>query len=74
MARKLRVQYPGTIYHLMNRGDRREPNFRDDHDRQRFHEPWGKLAPRRAGHAWIAHRLDMGVAGYAAQFLRKARK
>lgn len=21
MARKLRIQYPGTIYHVMNRGD-----------------------------------------------------
>lgn len=25
MARKLRLQYPGAIYHAMNRGDRREP-------------------------------------------------
>jgi hypothetical protein len=24
MARKLRVQYPGALYHVMNRGDRRE--------------------------------------------------
>jgi hypothetical protein len=22
MARKLRIQYPGAIYHVMNRGDR----------------------------------------------------
>ena len=36
MARKLRVEYPGAIYHLMNRGDRREPIFRDDQDRERF--------------------------------------
>src|SRR6184192_1365000 len=36
MARKLRVQYPGAIYHLMNRGDRREDIFYDDQDRQRF--------------------------------------
>jgi len=33
MARKLRVQYPGAIYHVMNRGDRREPIFKDDKDR-----------------------------------------
>jgi putative transposase len=33
MARKLRVQYPGAIYHVMNRGDRREPIFNDDRDR-----------------------------------------
>ena len=36
MARKLRVQYPGAIYHVMNRGDRREAIFTDDHDRQLF--------------------------------------
>ena len=24
MARKLRVEYAGAIYHVMNRGDRRE--------------------------------------------------
>jgi REP element-mobilizing transposase RayT len=36
MARKLRVQYPGAIYHVLNRGDRREPIFKDDADRERF--------------------------------------
>ncbi|MBI5385059.1 MAG: hypothetical protein HZA90_10275 [Verrucomicrobia bacterium] len=36
MARKLRVQYPGAVYHVLNRGDRREPIFLDDQDRQRF--------------------------------------
>ncbi|MHC1765134.1 MAG: hypothetical protein AB9869_12680 [Verrucomicrobiia bacterium] len=25
MARKLRVQYPGAVYHVLSRGDRREP-------------------------------------------------
>ncbi len=29
MARKLRVQYPGAVYHVMNRGDRREPIFQE---------------------------------------------
>jgi REP element-mobilizing transposase RayT len=36
MARQLRIEYPGAIYHVMNRGDRREPIFHDDFDRQRF--------------------------------------
>ena len=36
MARKLRVEYPGAIYHVMNRGDHREPIFKDDQDRRRF--------------------------------------
>jgi hypothetical protein len=30
MSRQLRIQYEGAIYHLMNRGDRREEIFRDD--------------------------------------------
>jgi len=42
MARKLRVEYPGAIYHVMNRGDRREPIFKDDADRQRFVETLGE--------------------------------
>jgi len=36
MPRKLRVEYPGAIYHVMIRGDQREDIFRDDEDRTRF--------------------------------------
>jgi putative transposase len=36
MARKVRIQYPGAIYHVMNRGDRREAIFEDDEDRERL--------------------------------------
>ena len=36
MARKLRVQYPGAIYHVMSRGNRRERIFVDDQDRRKF--------------------------------------
>ncbi len=36
MARKLRIQYPGAIYHVMNRGDRRDPIFKDEADHERF--------------------------------------
>jgi len=30
------VQYVGAVYHVMNRGDRREPIFKDEEDRDRF--------------------------------------
>ena len=36
MSRKLRIEYSGAMYHVMNRGDQREDIFRDDQDRQRF--------------------------------------
>ena len=42
MARKLRVQYSGAIYHVMNRGDRREAIFEDDADREKFIETLGE--------------------------------
>lgn len=46
MPRKLRLQYPGAIYHLMNRGDRREKIFKDDQDRRRFLETLGQACEK----------------------------
>jgi putative transposase len=34
VSRKLRIQYPGAIYHVMSRGDHSENIFYDDEDRQ----------------------------------------
>ena len=34
MPRALRVEYPGAVYHVMDRGDRQERIFLDDVDRQ----------------------------------------
>lgn len=42
MARKLRVDYPGALYHVMSRGDHREPIFGDDRDRECFVETLGQ--------------------------------
>ncbi len=33
MSRPLRIEFPGAIYHVTSRGDRREPIYRDDEDR-----------------------------------------
>jgi len=33
MSRPLRIEFPGAIYHVTSRGDRREPIFEDDSDR-----------------------------------------
>ncbi len=43
MARKLRVQYPGALYLVMNRGDRREPIFQGDQDRLLSLETLGEV-------------------------------
>ena len=52
MARKLRIEYPGAIYHVMNRGDRRERIFKDDRDRECFLET---LAEACAKTGWQVH-------------------
>jgi REP element-mobilizing transposase RayT len=52
MARKLRLEYPGAIYHVMNRGDHREAIFLDDSDRHRFLET---LAEACAKTDWQIH-------------------
>jgi putative transposase len=52
MARKLRIQYAGAVYHVMNRGDRREAIFHDDADRRRFVET---LAEACAKTGWQVH-------------------
>jgi len=56
MARKLRVEYPGALYHVMNRGDHREPVFRDDRDRQCFVETLGEACQKTGWqvHAYLA--------------------
>jgi REP element-mobilizing transposase RayT len=38
MARPLRIEYPGALYHVTARGDRREPIYAGDRDRQEFLE------------------------------------
>src|SRR5437899_1564353 len=52
MPRKLRVEYAGAVYHVMNRGDQRENIFRDDEDRRRF---LATLDEACAKTAWQVH-------------------
>ncbi len=46
MARKLRVEYCGAIYHVMNRGDRREEIFYTAKDRELFLETLAETCER----------------------------
>jgi len=38
MSRPLRIEYPGALYHVTSRGDRKDTIFEDDVDRRRFLE------------------------------------
>ena len=52
MSRKLRIEYPGAMYHVMNRGDQREDIFRDDEDRQRSLSALGEACQKTE---WQVH-------------------
>lgn len=42
MSRPLRLEFPGALYHVTARGDRQEPIFEDDQDRQELLEILGR--------------------------------
>jgi REP element-mobilizing transposase RayT len=52
MARKLRVEYPGAVYHVLSRGDRREPIFHDDRDHEPFLATLGEACRKSV---WEVH-------------------
>jgi hypothetical protein len=52
MARQLRIQYQGAIYHLISRGDRREEIFHDDLDRKSFLQTLGVTCQKTG---WQVH-------------------
>ena len=75
MARSLRLECPGAVYHVMARGNQGQPIFRDDRDRRVFLEVLAerpKGAPEKVVLAgwlrerttvslrWVAERLGMG--------------
>jgi putative transposase len=52
MPRKGRVEFAGALYHLLDRGDRREDIVRDDTDRARFVATLGEVCARTG---WRVH-------------------
>ena len=52
MARPLRIDLAGALYHITSRGDRRAAMFEDDEDREAF---LGVLAEVVERCHWISH-------------------
>ncbi len=46
MARSMRIEFPGAVYHVTSRGDRREAIYDDDQDAQRFMAVLGQATDR----------------------------
>ena len=54
MARPLRIEFPGALYHVTARGNARQDIFLDDEDRARF----SSLAERVASEV-LAEKRDL---------------
>lgn len=52
MARPLRIQFPGALYHVTSRGDRREDIFLTDHDRYAWLDILAMVCAR---FRWVIH-------------------
>jgi putative transposase len=52
MARPLRIEFSGALYHVTSRGDRREPIYEDDQDRERFLQTLEEVVFR---YNWLCH-------------------
>lgn len=52
MARPLRIEYPGAVYHITSRGNEKKAVFKDDSDRKAFLKTIAQLNKR---YNWICH-------------------
>jgi REP element-mobilizing transposase RayT len=52
MARPLRIEFPGAVYHVTSRGNERKAIFRDDQDRKMFLDTLGDVTLR---YNWLCH-------------------
>ena len=52
MARPLRIEFPGALYHVTSRGNARQPIFLDDGDRHIFLDRLGEVVE---SHHWDCH-------------------
>jgi len=54
MARPLRIEYPGAVYHITSQGNEKKPVYRDDQDRENFLSTLDKVNKR---YNWFCHAL-----------------
>ena len=52
MARPMRIEFPGAVYHVTSRGNARAPIFIDDSDREDFLSILGSVVRR---YNWLCH-------------------
>jgi hypothetical protein len=65
MARPLRLEYAGALYHVTSRGDRREDIYIDDDDRTAWLEGLGNICAR---FNWVVHAYCLMVKGVGDKY------
>lgn len=55
MARPLRIEYDGALYHITSRGNARKPIYKDDEDRKAFLDTLNNVKKR---YNWICHAYN----------------
>ena len=55
MARPIRIEYPGAVYHVMARGNQGQAIYADDLDRQAWLQTLGQACEKTGWriHAWV---------------------
>ena len=61
MPRQIRIEFPGALYHVMARGDRREPIFLDDEDCRSFLKVLAEASHKMG---WCIHAYALMVNHY----------
>jgi hypothetical protein len=61
MARPLRIEFAGALYHVTSRGDRREAIFEDDEDREAFLSVLAEVVERYFTEAIFVRIVGDGV-------------
>jgi hypothetical protein len=67
MLRRLRLQYPDAIYHLMARGNGRQDIVCDDVDRDRLQENLGRAAIRCSWHVYAFAIMSNHLTGGSSE-------
>ena len=77
MARKLRLEYPGAVYHVINRGNYRTNVFQSEGAKAASWKVTIAVHLKettQASNPWLAERLGFGRPAYASRLISALRR
>ena len=73
MARPLRIEYAGAVYHVMGRGNHGPTLYLDDRDRKSWLDALGLCEHATVPRRWVSEHLGMRHASRVTQAIRQVR-